>query len=177
MPHPPLFIVGLPACGKSTFGRALAKALGRQYIDLDSYVQNRFRATVAQIFAARGEEEFRRMEAAMLREVGEFQDVVISTGGGAPCFGSNMDFMLSRGHCVWLQAPAPLMVERIMRNSRRPMFRGLTAPQTAARLQTLAEERVPHYARAGIHHHCQSLECRRDIDAAVAEFIRLHPGI
>ena len=71
MDHRPLFIVGMPACGKSTFGRALARALRRRYIDLDTYIENRFHTSVRELFATDGEARFRRLEAAMLREAGE----------------------------------------------------------------------------------------------------------
>ena len=63
---PPLFIIGYMACGKTTFGRALARATGREFIDLDFYIEQRFRMSISRIFAEKGEEEFRRMESAML---------------------------------------------------------------------------------------------------------------
>jgi len=78
----PIFIIGMPASGKTTFGRALARRLGREFIDLDFCITQRFRASVAEIFARDGEEAFRRREAAMLREVGEMEDVVVACGGG-----------------------------------------------------------------------------------------------
>ncbi len=81
----PIFLIGYMGCGKSTLGRALANATGLEFIDLDHYIDQRFHATIAEIFAARGEDGFRRVEQAMLREVCEFSDVVIACGCGTPC--------------------------------------------------------------------------------------------
>lgn len=113
----PIFLIGYMGCGKTTFGRALAKATGRDFIDLDFYISQRFRATIPEIFAAQGESGFRRMEGAMLREAGEFPGVVVACGGGTPCFGSNLDYMLGRGTVVWLQASRQRLLERLLEGS------------------------------------------------------------
>ena len=121
----PVFIIGYMACGKTTFGRALARTMGRDFIDLDFYIEQRFRLSIRDIFAQRGEVEFRRMEAAMLREVGEFSNVVVACGGGTPCHAGNMDYMLGRGLTVWLQASEERTVARLMaNNARRPLMAG-----------------------------------------------------
>ena len=123
--HPPIFIIGYMACGKTTLGRALARRLGREFIDLDFYIEQRFRRSISQIFATDGEEAFRSAEHAMLAEVGEMQDVVIACGGGTPCFHGNMDFMLSRGTVIYLDTSVDRIVERLTRNrSRRPLMAG-----------------------------------------------------
>ena len=104
-----IFLVGYMGAGKTTLGRALAKATGMQFIDLDCYIEERFRKTIAQIFAEKGEEHFRDLERRMLHEVGEFEDVIISTGGGTPCFFDNIEYMNSQGTTVYLDVP----VERL----------------------------------------------------------------
>ena len=79
--------------GKTTVGKALAKALGLPFYDLDWYIETRMRRTVKQIFDESGEEGFRRIEHNMLHEVAEFENVVVSCGGGTPCFYDNIDYM------------------------------------------------------------------------------------
>lgn len=89
--------------GKTTVGKALAKALNLQFYDLDWYIESRMHMTVKQIFDERGEEGFRKIEHNMLHEVAEFEDVVISCGGGTPCFFDNIDYMNQQGETVYLE--------------------------------------------------------------------------
>ena len=79
-----IFLIGYMGSGKTTLGRALAPALDLQFIDLDHYIEQRYRKTIAQLFAESGEEGFREIERRILHEVGEFENVIISTGGGTP---------------------------------------------------------------------------------------------
>ena len=81
-----IIIIGYMGAGKTTVGKALAKELGVMFYDLDWYIESRMRKTVKQIFDEIGEEGFRKIERNMLHEVAEFENVVVSCGGGTPCF-------------------------------------------------------------------------------------------
>lgn len=164
----------MPASGKSTFGRALGRALGRRYIDLDRYIENRFRTTVRELFATRGEAGFRALEASMLREVGEFEDVVVATGGGAPCHSANMDYMLSRGETVWLRAPVERLMQRIrLRPDKRPLLAGLSGDALRTRLEEMHALRAPFYSRARLRMDSSRLETRDQIADTVKGFLPL----
>ena len=91
-----IILIGYMGAGKTTIGKALAKALGVTFYDLDWYIETRMHRTVKQIFDAEGEEGFRRIEHNLLHEVAEFENVVISCGGGTPCFFDNIDYMNRR---------------------------------------------------------------------------------
>ena len=69
--------MGFMGAGKTTLGKALAKDLGVSFIDLDQYIERRFMKTVSQIFATKGEQGFREIESRLLREAGEFDDVIV----------------------------------------------------------------------------------------------------
>ena len=111
-----IFLTGYMGAGKTTLGKAFARQMNIPFIDLDWYIEERFHKTVGELFIERGETGFRELERNMLHEVAEFENVVISTGGGAPCFYDNMDFMngperlffwrcirmCCSGACVWL---------------------------------------------------------------------------
>ena len=97
-----IFLIGYMGAGKTTVGKVLAERLGLSFIDLDFYVEGRFHKTIPQLFAERGEAGFRELERRMLREVAEFEDVLVSCGGGTPCFFDNMDFMNRAGQTVYL---------------------------------------------------------------------------
>ena len=79
-----IFLTGYMGAGKTTLGKAFARELGLTFIDLDWYIEERFHRTISELFRERGEDGFRRLEQSMLHEAGEFEDVVISTGGGRP---------------------------------------------------------------------------------------------
>ena len=118
-----IFLIGYMGAGKTTLGAALAKATGMSFIDLDLFIEQRFRKSISQIFAEKGEEEFRRIEQRMLHEVAEFEDVVISAGGGTPCFFDNMEYMNRQGMTVYLKAtPEILRAHLRMGKQKRPLI-------------------------------------------------------
>lgn len=170
----PIFLVGYMACGKTTFGKALARATGREFIDLDFYIEQRYHTTVKRLFDERGESEFRRIEATMLREAGEFEDVVIACGGGTPCQGDNMDYMLGRGLTVWLRASTPRIVERLLRGgSKRPLVAGKNREELLVFVEEHLGSRRRHYERAEIEFGSNELESVREISSSVDRFLEL----
>lgn len=174
--HRPIFIMGYMACGKTTFGRALARAVGREFIDLDFRIEQRYRKTISQIFAERGEAGFRELETRMLREVADMEDVIVACGGGTPCFNDNMDTMLRSGETVWLEASPGRIVERLMVNrSRRPLMADKTPQELLDAVIAGLETRHAHYSRASIRFDGDFLEDRSQIDASVSRFLSLHP--
>ncbi len=92
-----IFLIGYMGAGKTTVGKVLSRQLELSFIDLDHYIEGRYHKTVGQLFAEKGEDVFRDIERRMLREVAAFEDVLVSTGGGAPCFFDNMEFMIGAG--------------------------------------------------------------------------------
>ncbi len=168
----PIFIIGYMACGKTTFGKALAKAKGWDFIDLDFYIEQRFRMPITRIFAEKGEGEFRRMESAMLREVGEFENVVVACGGGTPCFMGNMEYMNGRGLTVWLEATVERTVARLLvNNSRRPLMAGKSKSEMREAVEKGLAAREQYYSQAAIRFSGEELEDRRQISATVARFL------
>lgn len=168
-----IFIIGYMASGKTTFGRALARSLGWDFIDLDFYIEQRFRKSVRDIFASEGEDGFRRKESAMLKEAGEFENTVISCGGGTPCFFDNIDFMNQRGTTVFLDTEPECIVRRlIVNNSRRPLMAGKSEVEIREEVAKGLEKRNPHYSKAEIVFPGNLLEDRFQIDASVEEFKR-----
>ncbi len=168
----PIFIIGAPASGKSTLGRALARRLGRQFVDLDFYIEQRFRRTIAEMFASEGEDVFRRRESAMLMEVACFENVVIACGGGTPCFGDNLAVMRSNGTIVCLEASLDVLVRRTMRRrSRRPLTADVEEERLPDKIRTLLDERAQFYSQADIVVEGDRLESVEDIEQTVVRLL------
>lgn len=170
----PIFLIGYMATGKTTLGRAFAREMGLQHIDLDFFIEQRFHSSISQIFASKGEGEFRRIEAAMLREIGELEDVVISCGGGTPCYNDNMEYMNSRGLTVCLKASEDVVADRILQaGDKRPIMAGKSRQQVVETLRTQLEIRNPFYAQAKFEFHADHLDSRTEIAVAARNLIEL----
>ena len=144
-----IIIVGYMGAGKTTVGKALAKTLGLEFYDLDWYIESRMRKTVSQIFAEKGEEGFRKIEHNMLHEVAEFEDVVISCGGGTPCFFDNMDYLNQQGDVIYLKArPDVLYKHLLMGKTERPLIQGKTKEQLLEFINEQLAKREPYYTKA-----------------------------
>jgi shikimate kinase len=135
--------------GKTTVGRALAKTLSLPFYDLDWYIENRMRKKISQIFAERGEEGFRVIERNMLHEVAEFEDVIISCGGGTPCFFDNMEYMNGQAQVVWLKAtPEVLHKHLLMGRGDRPLLKGKTPDELITYITEQLAYREQFYSKA-----------------------------
>ena len=144
-----IILVGYMGSGKTTVGRALAKELGLQFYDLDWYIESRRHKTVPQIFAERGEEGFREIERNMLHEVAEFEDIVLSCGGGTPCFFDNMDYMNGQGDVIWLKADAEVLYKHLlMGKTERPLLKGKSPEELITFIKEQLEWREPYYSKA-----------------------------
>lgn len=144
-----IILVGYMGSGKTTVGRQLAMALGLSFYDLDWYIEMRYRRSVAQIFRESGEEGFRQLERNMLHEVAEFENIVLSCGGGTPCFFDNMSYMNSLAETVYLKArPDVLAAHLRMGKVVRPLIQGKNDEELLAYIETSLREREPYYSQA-----------------------------
>lgn len=144
-----IIIIGYMGAGKTTVGRALAAELGIKFYDLDWYIESRMRKTVKQLFDEVGEEGFRKIEHNMLHEVAEFENVVISCGGGTPCFFDNMAYMNQQGDTVYLKANPEILYKHLkMGKSVRPLLLNKTPEEVQVFITEQLANREPYYSRA-----------------------------
>ena len=144
-----IIIIGYMGAGKTTVGKALAKELGVMFYDLDWYIESRMRKTVKQIFDEIGEEGFRKIERNMLHEVAEFENVVVSCGGGNPCFFDNMDYMNQLGETIYLKAsPETLHTHLKMGKGVRPLLLNKTPEEVEIFIREQLKLREPFYNKA-----------------------------
>lgn len=135
--------------GKTTIGRQLARALNLEFYDLDWYIETRFHCTVAQIFAEKGEEAFREIEHNMLHEVAEFENIVLSCGGGTPCFFDNMDYLNAQGETIYLKATPQVLAKHLkMGHVERPLIKGKSEDELQTYIEDSLKKREPFYSKA-----------------------------
>lgn len=140
-----LFLVGMMGAGKTTIGKALARHLGREFVDSDRVLAERTGVPVATIFEIEGEAGFRRREASVIAELAEGDDQVVATGGGSILAAENRQAMREAGTVVYLRARVDSLWERTRHDATRPL---LATPDPRATLQTLLAEREPLYREA-----------------------------
>lgn len=169
-----IIIWGYMGAGKTTLGRTLAAALGVPFYDLDRYIEQRMHRTIAEIFADRGEEAFRRMEHAMLHEVAEFENVVISCGGGTPCFFDNAEYMNRQAETIYLKASTDVILKHLrMGHTVRPLLAGKSEDEMESFISAQIAGREPFYSQARHTLDVTLLDTREKIRAATDEALAL----
>lgn len=159
--------------GKTTIGRELAKELNLDFIDLDYFIQARFQKTVNQLFQDAGETEFRNIERKMLREVGEFENVIISAGGGTPCFFDNMEYMNQSGTTVYLKASAEILSSRLNTcKDKRPLIKDKNEEELYDFVIDTLGKREPFYSKAEIVFETGIIETKEDVNMFVQQLIK-----
>jgi shikimate kinase len=144
-----IYLIGYMGCGKSTLGRKLARRAGLQFIDMDHYIEERNCKTVPQIFSEEGESEFRVKERKALEELSEFSNVVIATGGGAPCFFDNMELMNRSGITIFMNIDPKILASRLLKSKiERPLIKGKSKDELIKFIGHTLEKRNEFYMKA-----------------------------
>lgn len=137
-----LFIVGPTGAGKTSIGRRLAEHYQLAFVDLDQEIERHCGVPVGTVFALEGEAGFRRRESEMLDQCTQRQGIVLATGAGAVLDPSNRRQLAARGYVLWLQAGIDAQLERLARDTKRPLLAG---EDRRARLTAMREVREPLY--------------------------------
>lgn len=165
-----IFLTGYMGAGKTTLGKAFARELNVPFIDLDWYIEERFHKTIRELFAERGEASFRELERTMLHEVADFEDVIISTGGGTPCFFDNMEYMNRCGQTVFLDVSPDVLFQRLrIATHQRPILQGKTDEELRTFIVEALGKRTPYYEKATYRFDAGQLEDRRQVVESVKQ--------
>lgn len=150
--------------GKTTMGKSLAQVMGLEFIDLDNWIEARQHKTIKEIFAEVGEEGFRKLERAGLEEVSTYENVILSLGGGTPCFFDNMEVVNRAGTSVYLKPSEEVLLKRLIKGKhKRPLLADKSDDEI---LQVIREQlawREPYYLKANITFEASHLENKADI--------------
>jgi shikimate kinase len=173
----PLVLVGMMGAGKTTVGRRIAARLGRQFIDSDEEIERAAQMTIPEIFAQRGEDEFRAGEMRVIARLLKEKDIVLATGGGAFVNAETRALVKADAISVWLKADADVLFERVSRRSNRPL---LKTENPRATLEKLIADRYPIYAEAAVTVMSRDVPqdtVASDVIAAVLDYLKTQQAV
>lgn len=146
-----VFLIGFMGCGKSKLGKSVSSKSNRPFIDLDDLVEITHQMTIPQLFTAFGEQGFREREKRVLQNSALVEDAIIATGGGAPCFFDNMDWMNQNGITVFIDSPVKVLADRLINAKvERPLLKGKSMEELVQFIDEKLKERRPFYEQAKI---------------------------
>jgi shikimate kinase len=147
-----IFLIGFMGSGKTHWAKQLASQMKIPFFDLDSVIEEKEGKTIAQLFAAHGEEAFRIKEKETLEQlIDEYPSMVLSTGGGTPCFFNNIERMKKYGVVVWLNTHVEILLSRLMKEKEtRPLIKNLADDDMRAYIVRKLNERRMYYEQADI---------------------------
>ena len=146
-----IYLIGYMGVGKTTIGKKLAKQLDLSFIDLDKHIESKYRQTIPQLFEAKGEAEFREIEHKALVEVSQIENIVISTGGGTPCFHDNMAIMNQTGLTLYIHAEVEELAARLGASQNvRPIIAGKSREELIPFITEHLAEREQFYNQANV---------------------------
>lgn len=144
-----VFIIGFMGCGKTTWGRKLANHLGFEFMDLDHVFEAKAGTSITEYFTANGQDAFRHMESSILKDTEYPENVVVSTGGGLPCFFDNMDWMNTNGQSLYIKLSPKTLAERLDKGkTTRPLILGKHGDELVAFIAEKLAEREGFYEQA-----------------------------
>jgi shikimate kinase len=147
-----IFLVGMMGSGKSYWGKRLSEACGCPFVDLDQSIERGEGASISRLFEYRGEAVFRALEGSYLRTLLDKEGpLVVSTGGGTPCFFDNMAFMNRHGRTIWLDIPPAVLEQRLLADGLgRPLLSGVGEGQLVSFLENKLVERSFWYRQSDV---------------------------
>lgn len=147
----PIFLIGYMGCGKSSVGKKLAVRLKSDFIDIDGSIEKMTGKSIAQIFEEDGEDQFRQLERSILVSLCSRSNVVVATGGGAPCFFDNMLLMKKSGTTIYLKMHPDSLASRILASdTERPLVKRLSKEDMPIYIAQHLKEREVYYNKAHI---------------------------
>ena len=150
-----VYLTGFMGSGKSTIGPILANTIGFDFVDLDRAIEESEGKSVTRVFQENGEQYFRGAERSMLERLSTRRNLVVSLGGGTLSDRASLATVTSSGILVYIKISTELLVKRLQNRSDRPLLMGsdgnrLSGPDLRERIERLAREREPLYARADV---------------------------
>ena len=146
-----IFLIGFMGSGKTTLGRKLASRMGYEFIDLDHKLEQQVELSIAEYFQIFGEDAFRKLESEVLKKTPYPENVIVSTGGGLPCYFDNMDWMKANGKTVYLKLSPKTLAGRLESvKEERPLLQDKHGEALIAFIEKKLADREGFYSQANI---------------------------
>lgn len=169
--HRPIFIIGFMGSGKTTLGKKLSRLANVPFIDLDQRIVEISGMPISDYFELHGESSFRDLEEKTLKSISPDTSAFISTGGGAPCFSDNIDWMNRHGLTVYLDLDAKVILSRLIASDRstRPLLSNMDDKQLLSYIQDKLAERSSFYKKAKVRINPMKLSPKNILELLVTE--------
>lgn len=136
-------------CGKTTLGKDLALKINYRFIDLDYLIEDQTQKSIYDIFIKGGEDEFRKIENEILIKTLQYDNSVVATGGGTPCYYGNIDWMNKNGQSIYLKVSPDILNKRLLDTQHtRPLIHKFDNKQLEQYISTQLPKRDPFYNQA-----------------------------
>lgn len=147
----PVFVVGFMGSGKTGWGKRLANALKLEFVDLDWEIEKRIKKSISELVLEEGIEEFRIIEHDVLLSL-NYEDKLVATGGGTPCFYDNMEYINSLGTTVFFDVNEEILYSRLRSQEHRdrPLIASLSGEELRDFITKSLEQRRPFYEQANL---------------------------
>lgn len=146
-----IFLIGFMGSGKTTLGRKLAARMGFEFIDLDHKLEQQVELSIAEYFSIFGEAAFRTLESEVLKKTIYPDNVIISTGGGLPCYFDNMEWMKTNGKVIYIKLSPKTLADRLESGKEeRPLLQDKHGDDLIIFIEQKLAEREGFYSQANI---------------------------
>ena len=139
----------MPGSGKSSLASEMSNVPGLKHIDSDVFIEDKYNLSINEVFSKSGENKFREYEQKALKEILEEDNIILSTGGGMPCYYDNIDVMNNAGITVYLKTSAETLKKRLLNNStERPLIKHKSNKEIKEYLDATLKDREQFYLKA-----------------------------
>jgi shikimate kinase len=144
-----IFLVGYMGCGKTTLAKKLASKLSYEWLDTDVFIEKQEGVSVSEIFTKYGETYFRSLELKLIQSLDISKPMVVSTGGGLPCFNNLMEILNKKGTTIYLERSPKELFKRLQQGkSKRPLLANKSDQELLQFIEENLEKRNPIYRQS-----------------------------
>ena len=170
-----IFLIGYMGSGKSSVGKCLSEKLKMNFIDFDEHIEKKYGKTIVEIFGTEGEKEFRKLEHRYLKTFLKKNNIIISLGGGTPCYHNNMELINENGISVYLEVSVDTLVKRLTKEkNKRPLICNLNDSDFNFFVEDNLKKRLSVYRKAHISINAESFSKKQLVELIIQSTVKVN---